>query len=230
MTKHLVIASLFVAACATTGSVGGGSSKSTGPFQGKEALEKRRTEIFEAQKAVTDCMKVKPGEDPGKGGIFAVVAGPDGKLSAKTIKWEGPPPMSQCIVDTAAKTAITPLPGPPVGMLWEFLPPGAPASKQEPPDDIESRMQAAQNAAGSDVDFCYQNNLPVDFPVDISVAFYVTGDGTVYSPTVIESNSKDGGYDSCVLGVVAKMKLPALPIQNPLPLTIKWHRGKLEKL
>src|SRR3954465_11309890 len=104
MTRQLLIASLFFVGCATTSGAGGGGSKNTGPFQGKEALEKRRNEIFDASKVANGCMKVKQGEPVPKGGIFAVTASADGKLSAKTVKWEGTEPMAQCIVDTANKT------------------------------------------------------------------------------------------------------------------------------
>jgi hypothetical protein len=231
MIRQLMLASLFFVGCATTsGAGGGGGGKNSGPFQGKEAVEKRRKEIFDASKVANDCMKGKPGDTAAKGGIFAVVATSDGKMTGKIVQWDGPQPMAQCIVDAAAKTAITPLAGPPVGALWEFWAPGVQPKQPEQPEDLESKMQALQNEAGSDVDACYQANLPTDFPVDIAVAFYVTHDGVVYAPTVIDSNSKDGGYDSCVLGVVAKLKFPTIKVEQPLPVTLKWHRGKLEKL
>jgi hypothetical protein len=232
MTRQLLIASLFLVGCATTSGAGGGGggSKNSGPFQGKEAVEKRRKEIFDASKAALDCMKVKQGEATAKGGIFAVTAAADGKLSAQKVQWDGPQPMAQCIVDAANKTAITPLAGPPVGALWEFWAPGIQPKAPEQPSDMETKMQALQNGAANDVDFCYQNNLPPDFPVDIAVAFFVTGDGNVYAPTVVDSNSKDGGYDSCVLGIVSKLHFPTLAVEYPLPVTLKWHRGKIEKL
>jgi hypothetical protein len=230
MTRQLLIASLFFVGCATTSGAGGGGGKNSGPFQGKAAVENRRKEILDASKVATDCMKVKQGEAVAKGGIFALTAGPDGKLSAKTVKWDGPQPMAQCIVDAANKATITPLAGPPVGALWEFWAPGVAPKQPEPPEDLETKMQALQNSAGNDVDFCYQANLPVDFPADIAVAFFVTADGNVWAPTVVDSNSKDGGYDSCVLGVVSKLKFPNINVENPLPVTLKWHRGKLEKL
>jgi hypothetical protein len=228
MTRQLLIASVFVAACATTGSTG--SKGSSAPFQGPDALEKRRNEILDASKGPADCLKSKPGEEAGKGGIFAVIADASGKLTAQTIKWEGPAAMAQCVVDAAQKATVTPLAGPAVGALWEFWAPGAQPPKQEPPKDIETKVQSVQGKTDSDVDACYQRNLPVDFPADIDISFYVAADGTVYAPTVISSNSKDGGYDSCVRDAVSKVKFPALDIQNPVPLRFHFHRGKLEKL
>jgi hypothetical protein len=228
MTRQLWIASLLLAACATTGSTG--SKGSSAPFQGEAALEKRRNEVLDASKPAMECLKVKAGEDAGKGGYFAVVADASGKLTATSLRWEGPPAVAQCIVDTAAKTAVTPLAGPSVGAMWEFWAPGMQPARQQPPKDIDTKVQSVQGNADSDVDACYQRNMPVDFPADVEVSFYVTADGVIHAPTVVSSNSKDGGYDSCVQDAVGRAKFPTLDIQNPLPLKFKFHRGKVDHL
>lgn len=227
MKKHLLIPTMFLAACATTGT---GSKGSSAPFQGQAAVEKRRTEILDASKGAMDCMKVKQGEEPGKGGVFAVSADAAGKLTATPIKWDGPDKMKQCVVDKAAATPISPLPGPSVGALWEFLPPGSKPPHQDVPKDLEEKMQSLQATAQSEVEACAQQNLPPDFSADTEVSFFTYKDGTVYAPTVVKSTSKDGGYDSCVQNVVAKTKLPAVNVDDPIQLTFRFHVGRLEKL
>jgi hypothetical protein len=230
MTRHLLIASLMFTGCATVGSTG--SKGSTAPFQGEAALAKRRNEALDASKVATDCMKVKQGEEAGKGGIFAIVADADGKLSAKKIKWDGPEAMAQCIVDNAQKTPITPLPGPPVGVIWEFLPPGVTSAPPpaELPTAVNSRLSELKGAAQDQVDACARLNLPQDFPADIEISFYAGADGNVYAPSVNKSTSKDGGFDSCVLDTVAKQKLPTMDVAKPVPITWPFHVGKVDKL
>src|SRR5438477_9626782 len=115
----LPVLPLFTSACATTS---GGGKGSSAPFQGHDAVAKRRTEISNAGQAATSCMKVKAGDQPIKGGIFAVEADASGKMKAEAIKWDGPDAAKQCIIDVAAKGTITPMPGPSVGALWEFVP------------------------------------------------------------------------------------------------------------
>src|ERR1700759_658455 len=112
-TTKLFFAGLLVSGCATVGSAGGKGASA--PFPGQETLVKRRNEILDASKVAQDCMKVKQGEAEGKGGIFAVMADEKGKVTAQVINWDGPAPMSQCIVDAAQKTTLTPSPGPAVG-------------------------------------------------------------------------------------------------------------------
>ena len=91
----LPVLPLFASACATTS---GGGKGSSAPFQGRDAVAKRRTEISNAGQAATACMKVKAGEAAIKGGIFGVVADASGKMKAEAIKWDGPDAVKQCIV------------------------------------------------------------------------------------------------------------------------------------
>ena len=79
---------LFFAACATTGWRGGKGSSA--PFQGEPAVQKRQTEIQDAAKSAMDCMKVKAGDDPGKGGVFAVSA--DAAESSRSRRSSGTAP------------------------------------------------------------------------------------------------------------------------------------------
>jgi hypothetical protein len=229
MKTLLLIPTMFLAACATTGT-GGGSKGSTAPFQGLDAVNKRRTEITDASQKVMDCLKSKAGDPPMKGGIFAVSADASGKLTATPIKWDGPAEKKQCVIDKAAATALTPLPGPTVGALWEFLPPGEKPADAAVPKDLEEKLASLQMAAGAEVEACAQQNLPPDFPADTEVAFFVDQTGQVYVPTVVKSTAKDGGYDSCVQGVVGKQKFPTMNVPKPVGLTFRFHTGRLEKL
>jgi hypothetical protein len=218
------LSSMFLFGCATTGSTG--AKGTSAPFPGEQQVEKRRNELLDASKLVKDCLKAKAGESLGNGGVFEVIADASGKLSVKAIKWDGPQTAPQCVVETGQKATVTPFAGTPVGVLWEFW--VNPPAKQDPPKDADMKTQTVQNNMANEVDACYQRNLPPDFPADITVTFYVGADGGVYAPTVIESNSKDGGYDSCVRDAVANAKFPKLEIQNPVPLKLSWHRGKAE--
>lgn len=229
MKTQLLIPTMFLAACATTGTGTGGGSKSTAPFQGADAVAKRRTEITDAAKNVMDCLKAKA-TDTMKGGVFAVMADANGKMTATAIKWEGPADKKQCIIDTAAKTAITPLPGPSVGSMWEFLPPGEKPVDAAVPKDLEEKLQSLQAVAQAEVEACAQQNLPPEFPADTEVAFFVDSAGQAYIPTVIKSTAKDGGYDTCVQGVVSKQKFPAISVPKPVGITFRFHVGRLEKL
>ncbi|MDB4966381.1 MAG: hypothetical protein JWN44_2070 [Myxococcales bacterium] len=230
MKTHLLIPTMFLAACATTGTGAGGGSKSSAPFQGLEAVNKRRAEITDASKTVMDCLKSKASDPPMKGGIFAVTADATGKMTVTPVRWEGPADKKQCVVDTAGKTTLTPLPGPAVGALWEFMAPGEKIVDATVPKDLEEKLASLQMAAGAEVEACAQQNLPPDFPADTEVAFFVDREGQVYVPTVVKSTAKDGGYDTCVQGVVSKQKFPAINVPKPVGLTFRFHTGRLEKL
>jgi hypothetical protein len=228
MKTYLFIPIVCFAGCATTGSSGGKGS--TAPFQGLDAVQKRRNEITDAAKNVMDCLKSTKTEPAMKGGIFAVTADASGKLTATAISWDGPPQKKQCVIDTAAKTPVTPLPGPSVGTLWEFLPPGEQSQEAHAPKDLEDKLASLQMAAGAEVEACAQQNLPPDFPADTEIAFYVDPTGKVWAPTVVKSTAKDGGYDTCVQGVVLKQKFPAINVPKPVQMTFRFHTGRLEKL
>jgi hypothetical protein len=222
----LPVLPMLASACATTGSTGGG--KSTAPFQGESVVEKRRQEVIDANKIVSDCLRQKAGEPELKGGIFAVTAGADGKLSGKTVTWEGPAEKEKCILDKINSSSITPLPGPTVGSLWQF---SAKNDTMKPtvPKELEEKMQSLQAQTQAQVDSCAQQNLPPEFPADIDVAFFVGPQGQVLVPTVVKSTSKDGGYDACVQDVVARTKIP-VGADMPYPLTFHFHVGRLEKM
>ena len=72
MKTLLLVPTILFAACATTGGAGGGAK--VAPFPGQAAVEKRRAELDDAAKSAMECLKVKPGEQPAKGGVFAVTA------------------------------------------------------------------------------------------------------------------------------------------------------------
>src|SRR4051812_47554522 len=139
MKTLLLVPTMLMAACATTGGAGGGGK--VAPFPGQAAVEKRRAELDDAAKGAMDCLKVKPGEQPAKGGVFAVVADATGKLKVDAIKFDGPDAVKQCIVDTGNKTTVSAMPGPNVGTLWEFLPPGEKPAPPKTPDDFAVKMQ-----------------------------------------------------------------------------------------
>ena len=228
ITTVALLFPLVVPACATTGSAGG-SKGSVAPFQGFDVVEKRRQELLDANKLVNDCLKMKAGEAPPKGGFFAVTANASGKLTGETVAWDGPADKEKCIVDKINASTITPLPGPSVGTLWQFTPPTATTAKPTMPEGLDSKMQKVQNDLQVEVEACAQQNLPPEMPADIEVGFFVGPKGNVFVPNVLKSTSKDGGYDSCVQDVIRKTKIPATP-EMPLPLTLKFHVGRLEKL
>jgi hypothetical protein len=216
---YLLIPCLMLVGCATTGSAG----KSKPQFPGEAAVTKRRTEILDASKAVGDCFKTKPGE-PTPRGYFEVTAAADGKLSARTISWNGPPEAAQCVMQKAAATTLTPLPGPAVGNIWQFLRPG-----ESPPtpdsQSLETKMQPIQANAQTEVEACAQRNLPPEFFAEILVAFFVGPGGKAYAPTVMNSTSNDGNYDTCVLEVIGHTKFPDVVQDMPLPLSLRFSVG-----
>jgi hypothetical protein len=225
MRTILISFGLLLSACATmSGTTGKGSSA---PFQGKEAVDKRRKEILEASKIANDCMSKSDGV---KGGFFAVIADANGKLSAQQVKWDGPPPVAQCIVDAAAKATVTPLPGPPIGSIWSFWMPGTEPPLQQPPADMEGKLASMQALAQAEIDSCGERFLGVGFWAEVQVTSFVTSDGKAYAPTLMKSTSKDGSFDSCVLDVITKAKFPVLDIINPVPIPLNFHVGKSEKL
>jgi hypothetical protein len=225
MKNSIVIASLFLGACATTGSTG--SKSSSAPFPGKDALKARRDQIVDASKGAMDCLKVK---DAGKGGVFAVVADANGKLSAQTISYDGPQTIAQCVVDAANKSTVAPFGGPPVGVLWSFWAPGAEPPQEQMPDSAKGALNTLHERMQAEVDLCGQRFLGEGFPADIEVGVFVAADGNVYAPTVTDSTAKDGGFDSCVRDVVAKTKFPAIQVNTLVYQVVPFHYGRSEKL
>jgi hypothetical protein len=227
MKKLLLIPLSLAAACATTGSAG---SHSSAPFQGTAALQKRREEISDAASKVTECMKGKPGEKPGKGGVFAASADSAGKISIAPIVWDGPDTWKQCIVDAGNKLQISALPGPAVGALWEFNPPGETPQRQPMPKDLETKMQSLQETVQNEVNVCGDSNLGPGFGADIDVQFFLFTEGKAYATTIINSTAKDGGFDSCVQKVIASEKFPNENVDRPFPATFHFHVGRLDKM
>lgn len=224
MKNLLLLSTVLLAACATTS--GGGKSGSSAPFQGMPAVTKRQSEIQDAAKASMECMRTKPGEQPGKGGVFAVMADAAGKLSVQVIKWDGPDAMKQCIVDAGNKTTVTPLPGPSVGTLWEFLPPGtSPSGPPATPEAFKVGMQPLAATMQDQVVECGRSKLGVDFGATIDVAYFVYNNGKAYVPTVISSDAKDGSFDSCVQDVVANTKYPVVQADRPFGATAHFKIG-----
>ena len=223
MKNLLLIPALLVSACATTGSTG--SKSSSAPFQGTEVLNKRRAEIDDAAKAAMDCMKVKPGEQPGKGGVFAVMADAAGKLKVDALKWDGPDAVKQCIIDAAGKAPITALPGPTVGNLWEFTAPGEKPEPAKAPDDFAVKMQPLRETMQAEVVECGTRNLGLDFGATVDIAFVLYNDGKAYVPTIISSDAKDGAFDSCVQDVVSHTKFPQVTVAKPFPSTMHFKIG-----
>ena len=230
MKISLVVPMMLLAGCATTG---GSSSKSSGaPFQGADAVLKRRAEISDAAKTANDdCMKMKKDEAASfHGATFVVTADAAGKLTIVPLRWTGPETIKQCIVASSSKITVTPLPGPSVSSTWEWNPPGEKAPPVVMPKDLETRVQSLQAQAQLLVETCEQQNLPPEFPADIQVAFVVDAAGKIYGATVIKSTSKDGGFDSCVQGAIGKMQFPTEDVQTAYPVTFNFHVGRLERL
>lgn len=224
MKNLLLLPTVLLAACATTS---GGGKGSSAPFQGPSVVQKRQSEIQDAAKSSMDCMKVKPGEQPGKGGIFAVMADAGGKLSVDAVKWDGPDAMKQCIIDTGNKTAVTPLPGPSVGTLWEFLPPGEQSSgPPKTPEEFKVGMQPLAETMQNQVIECGRSTLGVDFGATIDVSYFVYNNGKAYAPTVISSDAKDGSFDSCVQKVVSETKFPVVQTDRPFGATAHFKIGQ----
>jgi hypothetical protein len=221
-TSIFVVPSLFLVACATTG---GGGKGSGAPFQGETVVQKRQTEIQDAAKTAMDCMKVKAGDAPGKGGVFAVVADAAGKIKVEAIRWDGPEPMKQCIVDSGTKVTVTPLPGPSVGTVWEFLPPGQTASPPKAPDEFGVMMQPLQETIQSEIKNCGDRFLGVDFSAKGDVSFYVYNKGQAFAPTIIHSNAKDGSFEGCVQDVILKTKFPVVAVEKPFASQFHFKVG-----
>lgn len=223
MKNLLLLPMMLMAACATTS---GGGKGSSAPFQGMPVVQKRQSEIQDAAKTAMDCMKVKPGESPGKGGTFAVVADAAGKLTITPIVWDGPEPMKQCIVDAGAKTTVTPLPGPSVGTLWDFVPPGEKTEAPKVPDDWGVKMQPLAETMQNEVIECGRRFLGVDFGATVDVAYYVYNDGKGYAPTIISSDAKDGSFDSCVQEMVSHTSFPKVAAARPFGTTSHFKIGQ----
>jgi hypothetical protein len=224
MKKLLLLPTMLLAACATTS---GGGKSSSAPFQGQSVVTKRQAEIQDAAKNSMECMKVKAGEQPGKGGIFAVMADAAGKLTVEAVKWDGPDAMKQCIIAAGAKATVTPLPGPSVGTLWEFLPPSEQAGgPPKTPDEFKTGMQPLAETMQNQVVECGRSTLGVDFGATIDVAYFVYNNGKAYVPTVISSDAKDGAFDSCVQDVVAKTKYPVVETDKPFGATAHFKIGQ----
>jgi hypothetical protein len=223
MKNLLLIPTMLMAACATTG---GGGKGSSAPFPGPQVVQKRQSEIQDAAKSAMDCLKAKPGEEPSKGGVFAVVADAAGKLTVQAIKWEGPEPMKQCIVDAGAKTPVSALPGPTVGTLWEFTPPGAKQEAPKAPDDFAVKIQPLQETMQNEVIECGRRYLGVDFGATIDVSYFMYTDGKAYAPTVISSDAKDGSFESCVQDVVGHTKFPTVATNAPFGATAHFKIGQ----
>jgi len=231
MKNLLLIPTMLLAACATTGT-GGGSKGSSAPFQGQDAVTKRRGEISDAAKAANDdCLKTIKASDGFHGAMFSVTADAAGKLAIETLRWTGPDTAKACILGEASKVTVTPLPGPSVSSTWEWNPP---APEKAPPvvmpPDLETKVQSLQTQSQAAVESCEQQNLPPEMPADISVAFLVDAQGKTHGPTVLSSTAKDGGFDGCVQKVISGMQFPASDVQVPYPVTLRFHVGRLEKL
>ncbi len=222
MKNLLLFPTILFAACATTS---GGGKGSSAPFQGREVVQKRTAEIEDAAKPSMECMKVKKGEDPGKGGVFAVVADAGGKLTVTPVVWNGPDPMKQCIVDTGNKTTVTPLSGPSVGTLWEFTPPGETHAPPKAPDDFGVKMQPIAQTMNNEVIECGTRTLGVDFGATIDVSYFIFNDGKAYAPTVMSSDAKDGAFESCVLDVVKHTSFPKAAVDRPFRTSSHFKIG-----
>jgi hypothetical protein len=230
MKNLLLVPTMLLAACATTG--GSGSKGSSAPFQGVDAVTKRRAEIADAAKMPTDeCLKMKKDEVAAfKGGTFVVTADAGGKLTVEPLRWTGPEAAKSCIVASAAKVTVTPLPGPPVSSTWEWAATGEKATTPVVPKDLETRVQSIQANTQVQVEACEQQNLPPEMPADISVAFLVDPAGKVHGPTVINSTAKDGGFDTCVQKAIAATQFPAEDVPAAYPVTLRFHVGRIDKI
>jgi hypothetical protein len=228
MKTLLLVPTLMLAACATTGSGGKGSSA---PFQGADVVAKRRTEITDAAKTPNEeCMKLKK-DDAFHGAIFSVTADAAGKLTIEALRWTGPDAAKQCVLGEASKLTLTPLAGPSVSSTWEWSPPaGEKAPEVKMPPDLETKVQSLQTQSQAQVEACEQQNLPPEMPADISVAFLVDPTGKTHGPTVLRSTAKDGGFDTCVQDAIRKMQFPAADLQMPYPVTLHFHVGRLDKI
>jgi hypothetical protein len=216
MKNLLVVPLVFASACASM------SAPKSAAFQGSDNVTKRRTEIANAGQGATDCMK---GKAAMKGGVFAVMADANGKLKIDPISWDGPDDVKQCIVDMAAKTTITPMPGPSVGTLWEFTPPGEKPEAPKVPDDLAVKMQPLTETMQNQVIDCGQRNLGVDFPATIELSYFLYNSGHAYAPTVIGDDSKEGAFEACVQDVIMKTQFPTLAVSRPFQTSMRFKIG-----
>lgn len=222
MKNQLLLPTMLLTACATTASTGA----KVAPFPGAATVEKRRAELDDAAKGAMECLKPKPGEQPAKGGVFAVVADASGKLKVEPIKWEGPDAAKQCIIDTGNKTTVSALPGPSVGSLWEFVPPGEKPGVPKTPDDFAVNMQPLTQIMQTQVIECGRRFLGVDFGATIEVSYFLYQDGKAYAPTVIKSDAKDGSFESCVQDVILQTKFPKEKVDRPFGATAHFKIGQ----
>jgi hypothetical protein len=141
------------------------------------------------------------------------------------MKWEGPEPMKQCIIDAGNKATVTALPGPSVGTVWEFDPPGQTPTPAKAPDDFGVLMQPLSETIQSEVKSCGERFLGVDFSAKGDVAYYIYNTGQAYAPTIIHSNAKDGSFESCVQDVILKTKFPVVAVTKPFPSQFHFKVG-----
>jgi hypothetical protein len=228
----LLVPTMLLAGCATTG--GSSSKGSNAPFQGADAVTKRRSEISDAAKTANDeCInKLMTKEDAAafKGASFVVTADSAGKLSVDTLRWSGPETVKACVVNSATKVTVSPMPGPSVSSTWEWNAPGEQGKPPVMPPDLETRVQPLQTQAQAAVEACEQQNLPPEMPADISVAFLVDPAGKTHGPTVINSTAKDGGFDTCVQNLIRGIQFPQASVPEAYPVTFRFHVGRTEKL
>ena len=156
----------------------------------------------------------------GKGGIFAATADASGKLMVEAIKWDGPDTMKQCIVAAGAKATVYALPGPCVGSLWEFLPPGEQSSgPPKTPDDFKIDMQPLAETMQNQVIECGRSYARRRLRRDHRRRLLLYNNGQAYAPTVIPSDAKDGSFDSCVQEWWRRRSYPVVEIDKPFGAT-----------
>ena len=226
LLRHALFLSpaLLGGACATLLS----SSSSSAPFQGAEAVEARIKEIHGKIPVANECLKDPAAKDVR--GIFEVTADAAGKLVGRAMLYQGKPEIERCVVDAINKSTVAPLPGPQVSTFWDFSAATAPKPTAPDSDFLKTAQMTFSSRIRPEIDGCAQRNLPPDFPADIAIGYSVFPGGKIAGATVIESNAKDGSFDSCVQNAIGGATFQDLKFDGGFPLRVSFHVGLSNKM
>ncbi|HEX2569897.1 MAG TPA: hypothetical protein VH877_10110 [Polyangia bacterium] len=219
----LLFASVLFVGCATVKS----ASKTSGAFQGATVLDMRQKEIqTKSQEALKGKCPQPIGQAPDPGGLIELKAESDGKLAARPMIWKGSETLSSCLVTELNKVTISPLPGPAITTLIGF---GTYKAGEQPNDiAVNGLIRDHEGRIKDPLTVTCGSLLPPEFPADVKIALYIFPGGKVGGLNIVESNAKDGAFESCVAKFLTESKFPDPHFDGPYNTQINYHFGKLE--
>lgn len=219
-TNILILCGLFVLpSCATLRKLSEGAPG----FAGREAYDARVKALTEKHTLADQCAEKGAGKDE-KAGVVEVVAHPDGKITARSMLWPGTPAVEACVIEAAQKATLPPQPGIPVATLWDFRPMEI-RPKDPPAPDLPEPIQNKAGLFQEEVEGQCGFKLPPDFYVSIEVGFNVFPGGKVGAVNVINSNAKDGDFESCVMKLMGGKTMPDLGYDGAVPVSFRFKLG-----